>query len=258
MQKLRIIKIGGQVVDDTRELERFLSVFSKFEGHNILVHGGGRLASVYSERMKIKPNLISGRRITDKDTLDVVQMVYAGLLNKNIVAYLQKYGCQALGMSGADLDSVKAVKRPVDKIDYGFVGDVVKVNDSAIMNLLERGITPVFCALTHDGQGQILNTNADTIATELGIKLSGFYDIDLVFCFEKKGVLENPDEDADLIPEISANDYKNLKNNGNISEGMIPKIDNAFRAIYQGVKNVCIISAKDLDNYSLSGTKIVA
>ncbi len=261
MQKLKIIKIGGQVIDDAEELNQFLPVFASLDGPKILVHGGGKLATFYSERMQIKPNLVDGRRITDKDTIDLVQMVYGGLINKNIVAALQKYECPALGLSGADLNSIRAIKRPVKSIDYGYVGDVVEVNTDAIRPLLETGIVPVFCALTHDGKGQILNTNADTIATELGMALSKFYMVDMIFCFEKKGVLKDLEDDGTLIPRISAGSYEELKQNGAIVSGMIPKIDNAFRALNGGVRNVYITCFDDLNVFKGagegSGTRVI-
>jgi acetylglutamate kinase len=257
MRKLKIIKIGGQVIDNAEELNQFLPIFASLEDPKILVHGGGKLATFYSERMQIKPNLVDGRRITDRDTIDVVQMVYGGLINKNIVAALQKYKCKALGLSGADLDSIQAIKRPVKSIDYGYVGDVVGVNTTAIMSLLEAGIIPVFCALTHDGEGQMLNTNADTIATELGSALSKLYKVEMIFCFEKKGVLKDLEDETTLIPRITPDFYNQLKRDGAIVSGMIPKIDNAFRALNGGVRNVHIISYKDLEDCSVSGTKIV-
>ncbi len=261
MQKLKIIKIGGKVINEEEELDRFLPVFASLASPKILIHGGGKLATSYSEKMQIEPHLVDGRRITDRDTIDVVQMVYAGLINKNIVAALQAANCQALGLSGADLDSIRAIKRPVKRIDYGYVGDVVKVNTSAIKALIERGTVPVFCALTHDGQGQMLNTNADTIATELGIALSSEYLVDLIFCFEKKGVLKDLGDDTSFIPRITPGSYDQLKQDGAIVTGMIPKIDNAFRALNKGVQNVTITSFEDLfafmDGGAGSGTRIV-
>jgi len=257
MKKLRIIKIGGKVIDEAGELNRFLPKFASLNGPKILVHGGGKLASSYSERMDIKPKLVDGRRITDRDTIDIVQMVYGGLINKNIVAALQAVGCPALGLSGADLDSIRAIKRPVKAIDYGYVGDVVKVNVDALNSLINKRMVPVFCALTHDGNGQMLNTNADTIATELGMALSDSFEVELIFCFEKKGVLKDIENDNTLIPEITTDSYGQLKRDGAIIAGMIPKIDNAYRALNKGVRSIRIISYKELKKDLKCGTKII-
>jgi len=261
MQKLTVIKIGGHVVDDEKKLNLVLKQFSEIEHSKILVHGGGKLASQISTQMGVEPKMIEGRRITDAESLKVTQMVYAGLINTNIVARLQSFKCNALGMNGADGNSILAVKRPVKKIDYGYVGDVEKVNANFIKQVLEIDAIPVFCALTHDGNGQILNTNADTITAELGIALSKEtgYEVDLVYCFEKRGVMKDMDDEASLIPLITKLEYSKLKDQKVITEGMIPKIDNAFNALERGVENIFIISFDELNRINSKakpGTRI--
>ncbi len=260
MDTLRIIKIGGQVIDDDDQLHNFLQAFSAVSGPKILVHGGGKKASELSKKLGIKPKLIEGRRITDADTLQVVQMVFAGLINKNITAILQAFNCPAIGLSGADADSIRAVKRPVRDIDYGFAGDITEVNTKFIDMLLKKRFVPVFCALTHDGNGQILNTNADTITAQLGIAMSERYKTDLVYCFEKNGVLADLHDNSSLISHITAESYKNLKTRNILGDGILPKIDNAFDALNNGVKSVFIIHSSALpDLYYTdinSGTRI--
>jgi len=240
LENLKIIKIGGKIIDNEQELQQALKIFADIPSPKILVHGGGSAASTFLERLGIQPKLIGGRRITDLDSLKVVQMVYAGLINKNIVAKLQALDCQAIGLSGADANSILAVKRPVKEIDYGYVGDVSQVNATAISQLLDSGFIPVFCALTHDGKEQILNTNADTIAAELAVGLSSLYQTDLHFCFEKKGVLQDINDEASVIPLITLENYEQLKSKKIIADGMIPKLDNAFQSLKKGVRNVYI------------------
>lgn len=253
-QKLTIIKIGSHLVDDENKLDTILEQFSTLMGLKLLVHGGGKSATDTLIKMGIKPKMVHGRRITDADTLKVVQMVYRGVLNTNIVAKLNALGCQALGMTGADGNSILAKKRPVKEIDYGYVGDVVRVNSTVITTLLEKGITPVFCALTHDGKGQVLNTNADTITSALGSELAKNYDVDLVYCFELNGVLSNPSDKDSVIADIETESYQLLKDEKIITDGMIPKIDNAFDALHKGVSNVFIRNYNNLR--SNSGTRI--
>jgi acetylglutamate kinase len=260
MKRLEIIKIGGQVVENEEELDHFLSAFSVVDSPKILVHGGGKTATIFSEKYNITPKMIDGRRITDAESLKVVQMVYAGLINKNIVAVLQGMDCPAIGLSGIDCNALLAEKRPVVDIDYGFVGDIICVNTQIIIKLIEIGLVPVFCALTHDGKGQILNTNADSITTELGIALAEKYLVDLVFCFEKQGVLKNINDENSIVPLINSENYTRLRKEGIISAGMIPKIDNAFRALKGGVGNVYITHSHSLkDIFSVDnrpGTRI--
>ena len=249
-----IVKVGGAIVEQPDTLQRLLDDFRAIPGNKILVHGGGRSATALSTRLGIESKMVDGRRITDADTLQVVTMVYGGLVNKNIVAKLQAAGVNAIGLTGADSDVIRAEKRPVTDIDYGFVGDVTAVNSVFLSSLLEANTVPVLAPLTHDGKGQMLNTNADTIAAETAKALSGLYKVTLVYCFEKPGVLLNPDDDSSVIPYISYYDFPRLVNDGTISGGMIPKIQNAFNALNAGVSSVLITSASSLD--TLQGTTI--
>jgi acetylglutamate kinase len=248
MQALHIIKIGGNVIDNSENLHRFLKDFTALDGYKILVHGGGKVATQISETMGIEAKLVDGRRITDIDTLRVVTMVYGGLINKNIVAQLQRYGTNAIGLTGADGNFIRARQRPVKTIDYGFAGDLFEgsIDTTNMGKLLDVGFTPVFCALTHNGDGQLLNTNADTIASALAIALSKVYETTLVYCFEKKGVLQDIDDDDSLIREINPERYEKLKTEQIIHSGMLPKMDNAFTAISCGVKAVIIGHSDDL------------
>jgi acetylglutamate kinase len=247
---LYIIKIGGNVIDNSENLYHFLKDFTALDGHKILVHGGGKVATQLSETLGIEPKLVDGRRITDIETLRVVTMVYGGLINKNIVAQLQRFGNNAIGLTGADGDFIRTKKRPVKTIDYGFVGDIDdhSINPHHISKLMEAGFTPVFCALTHDGEGQLLNTNADTIASALAVALSKLYDTTLIYCFEKKGVLKDINDESSLVQEINAREYEELKAQQIIHSGMLPKMDNAFSAISCGVKAVIIGHSDDLGN----------
>jgi acetylglutamate kinase len=247
---LYVIKIGGNVIDNSENLYRFLKDFTVLPGKKILVHGGGKVATELSKALGIEPKLIDGRRITDIETLRVVTMVYSGLINKNIVAQLQRFGTNAIGLTGADGDFIRAKKRPVKTIDYGFVGDLDEhsINPRNITSLLEAGFTPVFCALTHDGEGQLLNTNADTIASALAVALAKIYHTTLIYCFEKKGVLKNINDEDSLIGEITPGYYEELKERQVIHSGMLPKLDNAFTAINCGVKEVIIGHSGDLGN----------
>ena len=247
-KKLYVIKIGGNVIDNSENLYHFLKDFEGLEGHKILVHGGGKVATQIAEELGIEAKLVDGRRITDIETLRVVTMVYGGLINKNIVAQLQRFGNNAIGLTGADGNLIKAKKRPVKTIDYGFVGDLDEssINAANISRLVESGFTPVFCALTHDGEGQLLNTNADTIASALAVSMSSLYETTLIYCFEKKGVLKDIDDEDSLIREINPAHYEELKIQKIIHSGMLPKLDNAFTAISCGVKAVIIGKSDDL------------
>ncbi|HSU27809.1 MAG TPA: acetylglutamate kinase [Chitinophagaceae bacterium] len=245
-QDLLVIKIGGNVIDDEMTLHSFLQEFAKIQGQKILVHGGGKLASLLAEQLGIPQQMIEGRRITDPETLKIVTMVYAGYINKNIVARLQSHQCNAVGICGADGNGIMAHKREVSAADYGFVGDIDSVNVLFFKNLLEETIIPVIAPLTHDGKGQLLNTNADTIAAALAGKLSTAYRVTLVYTFEKKGVLLDIQDENSVIKEMNAGTYKGLKEQGKIYAGMIPKLDNAFGSLTNGVKKVIIGQAADL------------
>lgn len=248
---LHIIKIGGNVIDNPNSLESFLEKFSALQGKKILVHGGGKIATRIASSLGVEAKMVDGRRITDETMLDVVTMVYAGLTNKNIVAQLQKFDCDAIGLSGADANTIKAVRRPVREIDYGFVGDILvdSVNVLSIKKLLEAGLTPVFSAITHNGMGQLLNTNADTIASSIAVALSKTYETRLIYCFDKNGVLRDINDEQSVIPTIKSGEFEDLKKTGVIYEGMIPKLENAFEAIAKGVKNVYIGNALNLHLY---------
>lgn len=250
-EKLTIVKVGGAVVEDEAQLAQLLKDFSAIEGRKLLVHGGGRKATKVAEALGIESKMVGGRRITDADMLNVVTMVYGGLVNKNLVTRLQANGVNALGLTGADMDVIRSHKRPVkDGVDFGYVGDVDKANGQMLSKLIEEGIIPVMAPLTHDGQGNILNTNADTIASETAKALAPFYDVTLIFSFEKKGVLRNPDDDDSVIPIISRADFIKYKTDGTISGGMLPKIENALGAIDSGVSRVIITLATAIDGQS--------
>ena len=246
MEKVNVIKVGGAVVEDAQALQAFLKLFSAVEGYKILVHGGGRSATAMAGRLGIETKMLDGRRITDEAMLEVVTMVYGGLVNKNIVARMQAEGLNAVGLTGADMDSIRSDKRPSTPIDYGFAGDVRKVNGKALHTLLTAGFVPVMAPLTHDGNGQLLNTNADTIAAEVAKGLVSFYDVTLTFCFEKKGVLANPADEESVIPRIDRARYEALVADGTLSGGMLPKFHNAFAALDAGVSRVVITSATNL------------
>lgn len=247
-EQITVVKIGGNVIDDPAALGRFVADFAALPGAKILVHGGGKLATRLAERLELKVQLVDGRRITDKGTLDVVTMVYAGLVNKQIVAALQAAGCNALGLSGADGNAVTARRRAPKPIDYGFVGDIGQVSAELLRGLLEAGITPVFCAIMHDGKGTLLNCNADSVASAVALACTGIAPTDLVYCFEKRGVLRDAEDDSSLIAEITADSYPALKAEGIVSRGMIPKIENALQAVERGVRSVQIKQADNLRN----------
>ncbi len=247
-EKLTIVKVGGAVVEDELQLSQLLKDFSAIEGRKVLVHGGGRKATKMAERLGVETKMVNGRRITDAAMLEVVTMVYGGLVNKNLVAQLQANGVNALGLTGADANAILSHKRPLkDGIDYGFVGDVDAGNGEMLSKLIEAGITPVMAPLTHDGKGHILNTNADTIASETAKALANIYNVTLIFSFEKKGVLSNPDDDDSVIPVITKEDFERYKADGTISGGMLPKIENALRAVEAGVSRVIITLATAID-----------
>jgi len=253
---LIIIKVGGTIVEEESSLRSLLKDFSRIAGGKILVHGGGKSATALAEKLGIETKIIEGRRITDAETLKVATMVYAGLVNKNIVAGLQALGNNAVGLSGADLDIIRAVKRPVGAIDYGFVGDINWINAQALTELLENGAIPVIAPITHDGKGSLLNTNADTIASELATSLSGKFEVRLIYCFEKPGVLSNESDDKSVISEIDPKLFEELKSQGVITGGMIPKLENGFNALRRGVTMVVITNAQGISG-GLRGTRLV-
>ena len=240
METLKIIKIGGNIIDDDDALNGFLDAFSKLKGPKLLVHGGGKLATKLANQMGVEVKMTNGRRITDADTLDIITMVYAGKINKNIVAKLQANNCNSVGFSGADGNSIISVKRPVKDVDFGFVGDVEKVNTITLNILLNNEVTPVFCAITHDENGQLLNTNADTIASELAIGFANQFKTELYYCFEKNGVLQDVNDDNSVIENINTKTYQTLIDKGVIADGMLPKLNNCFHAIENNVSKVCI------------------
>lgn len=246
---LKIYKIGGGVIDDAAKLRFFLSELSRVDGRKILVHGGGKGANDMLPRLGITPQMVNGRRITDAATLDAVTMFYAGKTNKQIVSLLQLYGVNALGLSGADGNVIRATKRPVGEVDYGYVGDLHEdsINAALLDQLLRTGLTPVFCAITHDGQGQLLNTNADTIASALARALAAAYTVELHFCFEKDGVLYDVNDERSVLPRITPETYAALKADGRIAAGMLPKLDNAFAALEAGVEKVVIENAMNVN-----------
>ena len=253
-EKLTIIKVGGKIVEEEESLRQLLAAFAAIEGHKMLVHGGGRSATKIAASLGIESHMVNGRRITDKGMLDVVTMVYGGLVNKNIVARLQAQGVNALGLTGTDMDVIRSHKRPVKDVDYGFVGDVDTVNGTLLADLIRKGIVPVMAPLTHDGQGHILNTNADTIAGETAKAMAPLFDVTLTYCFEKKGVLMDAEDDNSLIPHINEEEFKRYVAEGTIQGGMIPKLENSFEAIHAGVSKVIITQATAIDG--VSGTII--
>lgn len=247
-QKITVLKIGGNVLDDAKNLEKALNSFSQIPDYKILIHGGGKLATQTATRLGIKTQMIDGRRVTDMETLQVVVMTYAGWINKQLVAGLQARGTTTLGLCGADLNIIQAHKRVNSDIDYGFVGDIDQVNTQQLEGLLGLNITPVFCPITHDNQGMLFNTNADTIASEIAKSLSKKFDVTLQYCFEKKGVLSNIDDENSIIQKMQLPDYEFFKSKKIIHSGMIPKLDNAFSAIHFGVKKVVIGDLNCINN----------
>jgi acetylglutamate kinase len=259
--QLNVIKIGGNIIDDKGKLSAFMTDFAKLDGAKILVHGGGKIATEIGEKLGIQSRYVNGRRITDRETLDLVTMVYGGLINKTIVAELQALGCNAIGLSGPDAGILPAIKRPVEDVDYGFVGDIQseQIGAATIVKFLRMGLTPVLAPLTHDGQGSVLNTNADTIAQEVAKALAASATVQLIYCFEKKGVLCDPADETSVINTITAGDFKELIENEIVSGGMIPKLENAFAAIRSGVQRVVIGQAEELQEICTgnAGTSII-
>ena len=253
-EKLTVIKVGGKIVEEEATLNRLLDDFATIEGHKVLVHGGGRSATKVAAQLGIESKMVNGRRITDSETLKVVTMVYGGLVNKNVVAGLQARGVNALGLTGADMNVMRSVKRPVKEVDYGFVGDVEKVDASLLSDLIYKGVVPVMAPLTHDGKGHMLNTNADTIAGETAKAIAALFDVTLVLCFEKKGVLRDENDDDSVIPLITPAEFKQYVADGVIQGGMIPKLENSFAAIDAGVSEVIITLASAISGEE--GTRI--
>lgn len=255
-EKITVIKVGGKIVEESESLAGLLDRFTAIEGKKVLIHGGGRSATRMAERLGIESRMVDGRRITDSDTLQVVTMVYGGLVNKNIVAQLQARGVNALGLTGADCNIIRAQKRPVKAIDYGFVGDVECADGKMLSRLIGQGIVPIVAPLTHDGNGNLLNTNADTMAAETAKALAVHYCVTLIYCFEHPGVMRDPEDAKSLIGTITHDSYRALLADGIVSGGMIPKIDNAFNAIENGVNEVIITRADAIDGKQ--GTHIIA
>lgn len=240
MKKLKIVKIGGNILDSEQALEQVLDGFASIKGPKILVHGGGKMASEMSQKLGISPQMHEGRRITTEDDLRIVTMIYAGWINKNLVAQLQHKGCPSVGLSGTDANSILSEKRPIQDVDYGWVGDVKKVNGLWISFLLEQGLAPVFSAITHDGAGHLLNTNADTIASELAAGLSSNYQTELIYIFEKKGVLSNIEDEYSVVERLDWQSFEEGKSNGLFLNGMLPKLHNGFEALKKNVQSVKI------------------
>lgn len=238
--KLTIVKVGGVILDDNLLFEEFLKNFSLINENKIIVHGGGIIASNYMIRLGIIPKMVNGRRITDSKTLDIAVMTYAGLINKKIVSKLQKLNCNSIGLSGADGNLIKSKIRKVNKIDYGFVGDIEKINDEFLYNLLNSNLTPTICSLTHDKKGQLLNTNADTIASEIAIAMSKYYNVTLKYCFDKSGVLMDQNSNTSIKKNITKKEFKKLVDDKIINDGMIPKLENCFHALENGVNKIYI------------------
>lgn len=257
MQQLTIIKVGGKVVEEAESLNELLNDFVQLPGLKLLVHGGGRSATKISERLGIETTMVKGRRVTDAETLKVVTMVYAGLVNKTIVASLQARGCNAVGLTGADMDLIRSKKRVGGEVDYGFVGDVVAVQTQQIAQLIADGVIPVVAPITHDGNGQLLNTNADTMASALATALAAVFEVSLVYCFEKPGVMMDQNDELSVIPMLDKNAFQKLTADGVIVEGMIPKLDNGFAAIDAGVRKVVITNIEGMKGGHLGGTALI-
>ena len=265
VMKLTLVKVGGAIVENADSLSSLLDKFASIEGHKVLVHGGGRSATRIAERLGLPQQMVAGRRVTDADTLRVVTMVYAGLVNKNIVAQLQARGINALGLTGADMNVISSHRRPpkqvrmddgsTQTVDYGFVGDIDQVNADLLADLIAKGVVPVMCPIGHDTQGSLLNTNADTIAAEVAKALARNFEVTLVYCFEKRGVLRDADDDDSVIPCITQTEFPVLVEQGIVSGGMLPKLENAFDAIRAGVQEVVITRADALDHPS-EGTRL--
>ena len=256
-QSLSIIKIGGNIINNSELLSSFLKDFSELEGLKILVHGGGKKATSLANSIGLEPKILHGRRITDKANLEIVTMVYAGLLNKNITAVLQQNNCNALGLSGADANCILAHKRIVKDVDYGFAGDIDTVHSNNINVFLQNGMTPIFCAITHDKNGQLLNTNADTIASEISIAMANQYNISLIYTFEMNGVLRSIEDKNSVIENIDSKKYETLKLEGIITDGMLPKMENCFNALEKGVEKVVIGNPSVIRDKNQSFTTLI-
>ena len=255
MPKLNIVKIGGAIIEEEAKLLPFLENFASLKGPKILVHGGGKKATAWAEKLGIPVQMKDGRRVTDAQTLELITGLYAGQVNKNIVAHLQGMNCNSLGLSGADANAIQAVKRPVKKIDYGFVGDVEQVNQTWFKQLLDQDISPVCCAITHDKKGQLLNTNADTITAEIGKALAKDFEVKISYCFELPGVMKDINDPNSLIQQINRDSYQQLLLDNTISAGMLPKLHNAFDALHAGVNEVAI-GATNMINHTIPYTSI--
>ena len=255
MERLSIVKVGGKVVENEASLKSLLEQFTKISSHKILVHGGGSIATKMAARLGVASKMIEGRRITDEPMLEVITMVYGGLVNKRIVAGLQAIGCNALGLTGADMNLISASKRPVSDIDFGFAGDVEDVNSREIRLLIDENVVPVVAPITHDGNGNLLNTNADTIAAEMAVELSNYFNVHLIYCFDKKGVLLNPSDEDSIIFELDNELFKSYREAGIITAGMVPKLETGFQAKRNGVNEVLITSA---DSFATGkGTRLI-
>lgn len=255
-KKLTVVKVGGKILEGESTLAALLERFAKIEGAKVLVHGGGRSATQLAGKLGVETKMIDGRRVTDDEMLKIVTMVYGGLINKTVVARLQALMVNALGMTGADLNIIRSHRRPVKDVDYGWVGDVDKVDGEMLAALIEKGVVPIVAPLTHDGEGHMLNTNADTMAGEIALGLVPYYDVELVFCFEKPGVLRDENDDESVVPVIDRGSFEALKSEGVITGGMIPKVENSLKSIEKGVKKVIITKSSYLGDYA-KGTKII-
>lgn len=256
MEKLSIVKIGGNIIEDETALNAFLKLFSNLKGKKILVHGGGKRATHIASKLGIESKMIHGRRITDAETLEVITMVYGGLVNKNVVAKLQALNTNAIGLTGADINSIQSNKRPVKDVDFGFVGDVKEVANKSIDKLIQAEFTPVFCAITHDGNGQLLNTNADTITSQVAVGMSALYETSIYYCFELNGVLKDINDKSSVVKHINSKTYQELLDNGIISDGMLPKLENCFDALRGGVNNINMGNTSMLTQENDNFTKI--
>ena len=255
MDKILIVKIGGNLINNSQILNRFLKSFAKIETKKILIHGGGNQVTKLSKKLNLNVKITNGRRITSIQDLEVATMIYAGSLNKTLVTKLQSFNCNSIGLSGADANLIESVKRPVKEIDYGLVGDIKKINSIFLKNLIDQNLIPVICSITHDKNGQLLNTNADTISSEIAISLSEYYTVDLIYCHEKNGVLSNPNDDNSTFDKLNEKQFNNYLELKIISNGMIPKLTNSFYALNNGVKSVKI-AGQSLDEQNMKSTTI--
>jgi len=255
MDKILIVKIGGNLINNSQILNRFLKSFAKIETKKILIHGGGNQVTKLSKKLNLNVKITNGRRITSIQDLEVATMIYAGSLNKTLVTKLQSFNCNSIGLSGADANLIESVKRPVKEIDYGLVGDIKKINSIFLKNLIDQNLIPVICSITHDKNGQLLNTNADTISSEIAISLSEYYTVDLIYCHEKNGVLSNPSDDNSTFDKLNEKEFNNYLELKIISNGMIPKLTNSFYALNNGVKSVKI-AGQSLDEQNMKSTTI--